>query len=237
MTIQGMRDWIKKHRNWIIALFVLLIIGLVGTYASSGFGGGKQNGGVTLEQQLEASNLAIEDARQNLAANPDSYNELYALANQLDQGASVMSQAGQDEEAKAAYLEAADLYHKGLEKAPEDLNDAGRARMLLLSASCYVLVEDFESADKDFKAAIEEAPKDPTANTTYINYLVNFDRLDEALLAAISYQSSLPQGDANLENATAYVEAIKAMIESKANPEEGEAQNNGEEPAGTDNQE
>ena len=215
MSIQGMREWVRTHRVMLGIIIVLLIAGLLITFASMGLAGRNQVANET--DSTAAFETAIEKQREDLAANPTDYSANYSLANTLYEYAAQI--VGTDTEASfAAFEEAAGLYLVALENAPEDLNDVGIANMYVKVANCYSVIGQNDEAEKYYDMAVEAAPADLDTSATYVQHLVSISKYDEAI-KVMEALINATDDESVISAANNMIEQIKAAQESAANAE------------------
>ena len=235
MTILGMRTWIKKHTVLIIVLFILLVIGLLASYATIGSSGARNNNvSVDVQQQLQVYEEQIAAARTELEAAPNGYSENNSLANLLKEYGNILYTNSQAEEGTVAFEEAATLYHTAYDNVPEKLNNYGRAQILVNAALCYFMVGNTEAADQDYQAAVELAPEEYNIIASYAQYLLYTNRMEEAKTVLTDYKAGLPAGDENIAAVDELLAAIDEVIaQQNADTETGEDTTGNEEQADT----
>lgn len=213
MTIQGMREGVKKHKILIGILFVLLIASLLITYSVSGL----RNASLGTGQGADYSGFeeAVAQQREDLKANPDDYSANYSLANTLYEYA---TQLVNDDAATALtyYEEAGGLYLKALENAPADLNDQGKANMYSKAGACYSVAGNNEEAEKNFKAAVELAPADLDTNVIYARHLVSLGEYDAAQQVMTELVENADDEQV-VASANSIIEQIKTAKDGAAN--------------------
>lgn len=213
MTIQGMREGVKKHKILIGILFVLLIASLLITYSVSGLL--NNNIGNSQETDYSGFEKAVASQRADLEAAPDDYSANYSLANTLYEYA---TQLVNDDAATALsyYEEAGGLYLKALENAPDDLNELGRANMYSKAAVCYSVASKNDEADKYFREAVKLAPADLETSVIYARHLVSIAEYDAALEVMNDLVANTDD-EQTITAANSVIEQIKAAKDGAAN--------------------
>ena len=158
MFMQNIRRATKKHRKVLLAVVLLLMLGLVGSFATwnsrSGVGGGSDAGAgeFTLVQQinsyLEYIRSLEAEAREysDFITLASSYMELgYLYANNLYNGTEEEKATAQDAvDASAGW--AREYYQRALDNAPEGLNSKAIADIKAAQAEACEMQGDWDSA-------------------------------------------------------------------------------------------
>ncbi len=207
--MQKIRQSTKKHRKLLIVIVVLLMVGVVGSFAvwdSSQNNLGNTTDTLTYAQQadvykqyiasLEPENItdaSYEDAL-SLAQLCYSlyYYSNYAANYELEDESEIEAYMA---DASAALEKSALYYQQAIDTIPEGSSDDTLAGLYANLASVQLVSDDTESALANFDIAQELAPNDGTVASLYANYLYTYAE------------------DGGYEVAKAYLEGILANLE------------------------
>ena len=240
MVIQKIRNTTQNKRWLLVAIVVVLIIGLLGSYvvwSTGDFSSGTQN--TDYKQQIAAYVEYIAEVEVDLAENPNDYSLLQQLGDLNGQLGQAYVNDGQSENASAAFLKAVEYYEKSLTNLPEGLNEKGQTDIYADIALAYWLAGGHdEQAEENFKKGIELSPYDFSINNNYIVYIFNTQGVDAAIAQAELYYESLPDDDEYLGDAKTLLDNLKEIktgleqLDEEENAQEDQSTN--EDPENTD---
>ena len=216
MLMQKIRRATKKHRKIIMAVVVLLIIGLVGSFAvwnSGSFNSGSDWEDMTYEQRVaayeeyiptvEPENITDADYAQatemaglyadlyslGMYASYEIYSSVDAEETEIDPELEKRAVAYSERAMEAALL-SAQYYQQSIDKAGEDLSESSLAQLYARKGSMLVAGNDMENAKLAYDKAIELDGSNVNVISGYADYLYNVDGYE----AAIEYLNTHMEG-------------------------------------------
>lgn len=203
MSVQNMIAWIKGHRKAIYVLFTLLIIGLVGSYASMVTYSSSSSDTYTIDEYLSYYNDLIAEQDAILDATPEDYTALVTAA-QLYQERAYIYYLNSDYTnyyidglTCVNYAEAATAYF------PSDFDDYLKSDLYVFIASAYSSLGNYESADETYLIALDLANDNETAIMYYADNLYIQGLYQEAIDALNEYRPYVE--DIYLEDIDAFI--------------------------------
>ena len=219
MFMQKIRRATKNRRGVLIAVVVLLILGLVlgfASWGSSDYSSGTQTG-TTIEDQIKAyeeylagltQDYQAENTYENANALATGYQylyQLYAVASGEESAADYQALA------VSAAASAAQYYPTRYDLAPENLNEAGRARILASAGSMYYAASDDTSAAACFEEAIAIAPQDIETAANYAAFLYSTQGLEATETYLNQYIDGLPMGSSDIGQAESLIQEYQSL--------------------------
>ena len=227
MSILTLRNGVKKRRWFLITLFVVLVIGLLGVYATSGRMGQNTGNKVNYDAQIASYQASIDTARVTYQEKPADYASITALAELLYNQAGVhvdaANQASADgnadkvkkysDAAKPIYAEAAKLFEEAYANTPEGLNATGKAQIIVKTANSYAMAGEYEKAEPKYVQARELDSGNYEAAMAYAQFLVTRGRYQDAKEELQMYRALLPADSPYLQGLDSAIDALKQLIE------------------------
>lgn len=237
MFMQKIRRMTKKHRKVLTVVVILLMIGLVGSFAvwnSDSYGvAGTSGEPLTYAQQVEqyetyiADNEpdSIEDADFSQANSMGSlYLELYTLcANAFNE---TYSSGAEDAAEQAALYNArageavalsAQYYQRAIDLKPDSLNAVGEANLYAILSSTQLYSGNKEAAKSAIDTALSLAPESyqvVQANAEYIYNDQGFAAVETYLNDYLADKDQNSEEYTNIANVLAYYQYQNAYYEA-----------------------
>jgi len=218
MSIQRMIYFVKHNRRTIYVMFIILTIGIVGSYGL--IGQGSYNGSNTTsdtEAQMSSYNTAITSARQQLAEKENDYTSIVSLAELLGNRANLAVTNNNTEIFQADAAEAAGLYEKALANAPTDLNNLGKANLEVKAAYYYWLVNNSAKAETLIGEALKLSPENYNIAAFAAQFYHTEGRTEDAIKVLNQYIASAAADDANVSSAKQQIEALQGILDEAKN--------------------
>ncbi|MCR4963551.1 MAG: hypothetical protein K6B40_06720 [Firmicutes bacterium] len=217
--MQRIRHATKRRRGALIAVVVLLILGLVLGFASWGsndYSSANQSG-ASIADQINSYQEYLAGAEAKYQAE-QSYENANTLATGYQYLYQLYASASEEENApdyqapaQAAAANAAKYFKASCDLAPENLNDAGRARILANAGSMYYAAGDEDAANACFEEAAAAAPHDIEMAANYAGYLYATQGLSAAEDYLNTYIDGLPMGSSDVEQAKSLIERYQKL--------------------------
>ncbi|MGI6630948.1 MAG: tetratricopeptide repeat protein [Bacillota bacterium] len=232
MVMQKIRHSKKKMRVPLIIMVIMLAVGLVGSFAiwSSPNVGGTAGNEIQPEEQIKNLQISIDSLEKDLEENPKDFSVVKSLADARYQQAGLYAQINDREKSMEVFAKGLENYLSALDYAPEDLNEKGRADIMVQAAFCASNSEQANVADALYQQAIELVPEDYTVFYNYVLFLAFYRQDSDRAKAEIDrYKALLPEGDERIAQADQLLEVIKALEEAAQEQENvGQTENTDE---------
>jgi len=213
MSIQSMRH-VTKSKRWImVSVIVILIAGLLVSYAVWSSPDNLKSGSTDETQaKIDAYTQSIASEETELANTPNDFSILSTLG-ELYYNLGVAQMSSEDQTIQASYTtsfnKSAGYYINALENAPESLNDKGRSDLLMKVGVSYLSAGDADDGNQYLRQGLEAAPTDYQNNVLYAQAMLYQGRIAEAQATLEYYKSLLPAGDTNIANIDAMLNDIE----------------------------
>jgi predicted Zn-dependent protease len=228
MSILSLRTSVKKRRWLLIVIFVVLVIGLLGVYATNGRTAPDVTSKVDYNAQIASYQSAIDTARITYQEKANDYASINALAELLYNQAGVYidaaSQAATDgdtaksteysDKSKPVYAEAAKLFEEAYANTPEGLNNTGKAQLIVKAANSYAMAGENEKAETKYLLAKETDSTNYEVAMSYTQFLVSVGRYQDAKQELQVYKALLPADSTYLQSIDSAIETLKQLIEA-----------------------
>lgn len=254
MFMQKIRRATKKHRKVLTVVVILLLVGLVGSFAvwNSNSMPANANQEATYTEQVQAyENYLAEHAPATVAeadyataysiagyymglrsACAGAYQEAYASESEADREAAAQYAARAEE----AVDQAVAYYQQALSQAPEGLNDLGLAQLYAELGTAQLYTVEQEGAKASFEQAIALAPDNVSVISSYANYLYAFEGMtavEPYLTEKLALFEEESEEYSTLSQQIAYYQFLDAYNQAmQDNAAEGDG---ADEPAANDN--
>lgn len=224
MVMQAIRRGKNKMRGPLIIMVVVLAVGLVGSFAiwSSPDIGNTQPGAgeINPEEQIKNLQISIDSMEKDLTEKPKDFSLLRSLADVKAKQGGLYAQIGEQEKSKEVFAKGLENYLGALENAPAEINEKGKADIILGAAFCASNSEQDKMAGSLYQDAIKLIPEDFTARYNYVLYLAFYlGDLNMAKAEIVDYKNILKDGDERIAQADQLLSAIEAL-EQEAQTEE-----------------
>ncbi|MDO4580959.1 MAG: hypothetical protein Q4B96_00030 [Bacillota bacterium] len=227
MFMQKIRKSTRKHRKLLIGVIILLMIGLVGSFAvwgSNDYSGGESVEDMTTVERIAAYEQYIDEIKADAGEEMD-YSTATTLASlhmtMYSLNYTAASENSSNAEAAASYSvqaqveasTAADYYQQALELAPDTLNDLGKAQLIAGQAEAVFYSGDAAAAEQLYIQATDLAPDDLDTNIKYANYLYSVNGLDAAVAYLTVLRGRVSADESKVAAVDAQIEYIQGMDE------------------------
>ncbi len=236
MSIQSMRNATQKNRWIMIIIAVLLIAGILITYAvSSSVGGtGLTDQEANVEQQIQYYQQAVAALEEELANQPNDYSTLTQLGENY-YNLAVMQGANGDSEGMDASLKAGiGYYQDALNNAPENLNDLGKAELDMKIGGMYFYTTEKDTGYEYMREAVNLVPENYDINVTYAYYLWMDGQYEQAIAVLEVLKDVLPADDEHAADLDTTLADLKQSLEEMQNPSATDGQDTAGDGAATD---
>lgn len=196
MFMQRIRRATKKHRKVLTIVVILLMVGLVGSFAvwNSENVQGNTSQDLTYAEQIELYESYLAENEPATVEEAD-YATAYSLAGYYLALRTACAGAYQEAlyaeteeeqaeaeayatQAESAVEKAIAYYGQALAQAPDTMNDEGRAQLYAELASAQLYAANQEATRASLDQALALAPDNATVISTYANYLYGFEGFD-----------------------------------------------------------
>ncbi len=213
MSIQSMRH-ITKTKRWImVSIIVILIAGLLISYAVWSSPDHLNSGNTdTTQAKIDAYTQSISSQETELANNPEDFSTLSTLGElyyNLGEAQASSTDLNVKTGSKTSFNKSAGYYNDALNNAPENLNDKGKANLLMKVGVSYLAGGDTDNGNKYLRQGLEAAPTDYDNNVLFAQLMFYQGRIAEAQAALEYYKSLLPAGDSNIANIDSLLQQIE----------------------------
>lgn len=218
MTMEDMRRGIKRHRKVVLVVIIVLIVGLVASFAFMG-SGGKDFSSLKTGSDSEQAQSQIDALESYLSTyKPADGTDKYGFSDYstLASTYASLTEAYMTQGDSTKWVESANKalkdYQLAYENAPAELNDLGKAQLIAGEALMYFYTGDNASALSTYKKALALAPDDLDTNYKYAYIIYVTKGLDAAVQVMTDYKNSLPEGNENRD----YADQIIANFKQEA---------------------
>ncbi|MEL7565364.1 MAG: hypothetical protein AAGU27_10810 [Dehalobacterium sp.] len=224
MVMQAIRRSKNKMRGPLIIMVVVLAVGLVGSFAiwsSPNFNkNASGDGEINPEEQIKNLQVSIDSMEKDLAEKPKDYSLLKGLADIRTQQGGFYAQINDKDKSKEVFAKGLENYLSALDNAPAEINEQGKADIMLAAAFCASNSEQDNTAGVLYQQAIELVPEDFSARYNYVLFLAFYlQDLSKAKEEIAKYKAILKDGDERIAQADQLLSAIEAL-EKEAQTEE-----------------
>lgn len=229
MVMQAIRHGKNKMRGPLIIMVIVLAVGLVGSFAiwssPSVNNNASGSGEVNPEEQIKNLQVSIDSMEKELAEKPKDFSVLKSLADVRSQQGGFYAQINDAEKSKEVFAKGLENYLAALDNAPAEINEQGKADIMVSAAYCASNSEQDNTAGALYQQAIELVPEDFTARYNYVLFLAFYlQDINKAKEEITKYKAVLKDGDERIAQADQLLSAIETLEQAAETQEEaGEA--------------
>lgn len=225
MVIQTIRRSKRKMRWPLIIMVVMLAVGLVGSFAiwSSPNLGGSTGTEIKPEDQIKNLQVSIDSLEEDLKEKPKDFSIIKSLADVRYQQAGLYAQINDQEKSVEVFKKGLENYLSALDYAPEELNEKGRADIMVQAAFCASSSNQGSVAGTLYQEAVKLVPEDFNIRYNYVLFLAFYQQNIQGAKEEIGrYKALLKDGDERIAQADQLLEVIEALEEAAQEQESAE---------------
>ncbi|MGI6685987.1 MAG: hypothetical protein ACOX47_11070 [Bacillota bacterium] len=224
MVIQAIRRSKKKMRWPLIIMVVMLAVGLVGSFAIWSSPNVNSPGSeVQPEDQIKNLQVSIDSLEKDLTEKPKDFSIVKSLADVRAQQAGLYAQINDKEKSVEVFKKGLENYLSALDYAPEELNEQGRADIMVQAAFCASNSDQGNVARSLYQEAVKLVPEDFNTRYNYVLFLAFYLQDIEGAKAEIgSYKALLKDGDERIAQADQLLEVIEALEKAAQEQEQAD---------------
>ena len=216
----------------LIIMTIVLAVGLVGSFAiwsAPSVNPAGQQSQATPEQQIENLQLSIDSWEESLKENPKDFGLLNSLAEIRYDQADLYMQSGNREKGQEVFTKSLENYLSALDCAPEELNNKGRADIMIKAAGAAWYAGQESTADTFYQEAIKLAPDDWATRNNYAIYLALFKQDFAAAKSELEdFKSGLSAGDPTISQVDQMITALDEIEKAATESAEAESETGSE---------
>jgi tetratricopeptide (TPR) repeat protein len=228
MVMQKIRRSKKTMRVPLIIMTIVLAVGLVGSFAiwsAPNVNPAGQQTQATPEQQIENLQLSIDSWEESLKENPKDFGLLNSLADIRYDQADLYMQIGNREKGKEVFTKSLENYLAALDNVPEELNEKGKANIMVKAAGTAWYAGQESTADIFYEEAIKLVPDDWATRNNYAIYLALFKRDFAAAKTELEgFKSGLAADDPTIGEVDQMITALEEIEKAATEPAETESE-------------
>jgi len=231
MVIQKIRRGKNKMRLPLIIMVVMLAVGLVGSFAiwSSPNVNTTPGNEIAPEEQIKNLQVSIDSLEKELAEKPKDFSIIKSLADARSQQAGLYAQVNDKKKSEEVFKQGLENYLSALDYAPEDLNEKGRADIMVQAAFCASNSNQGSVAGTLYQEAVKLVPEDFNVRYNYVLFLGFYQQNIPAAKEELArYKALFNEGDERIAQADQLLEIINALEQAAKEQEKTGQEKDGE---------
>jgi len=226
MVMRRIRHSKKTMRLPLIIMTLILGFGLVGSFAIWSAPNVNTNGNkaqITPEEQIANLQASIDTWEKSLQDTPKDFSLLKSLADVRYEQAGLYVQTENYDKSQEVFQKSLENYLAALDNAPEELNNKGKADIMVQAATCAWHSSQNEVADALFQQAKGLVPDDFDTIYSYVLFLaLGKQDFPQAKSELEAYKGTLKAGDALIAEIDQYIKGIEDLENAVKTPKDGE---------------
>lgn len=217
MVMTKIRRSKNKMRVPLIIMTAVLAFGLVGSFAIWSSPNLKNNASgqnQTPEEKIKNYQASIDTWETSLKEKPKDFSLLRSLADVRFEQAQLYVETGDNNKSKEVFAKSLENYLLAMDNAPAEINNKGRADLMVRAAYCASASGENNLAGHMFQEAVKLVPEDYETRSNYTIFLVMQQNFAGAKDELTKYKALLKEGDPLIAQVDQMIKGIEDIEKS-----------------------